>query len=87
VKVRSRKARMVNCLQVPENYLGEVVDFKPDKVLFIDGVDAALPPGDLLFMEFTGEERVGPIISTHGVPLDVSASYIKASIGASVALL
>ncbi|MGC8850111.1 MAG: hypothetical protein ACP5QI_06530, partial [Candidatus Bathyarchaeia archaeon] len=26
-------------------------------------------------------------ISTHGVPLDVSASYIKASIGASVALL
>jgi len=87
LKAKSRRIKMVNCLQVPENHLGEVIGFKPDKVLFIDGVDAGLPPGELVFAEFTGDEKIGPVISTHGVPLDVSASYLKASIGASVALI
>ncbi|MEM3108777.1 MAG: hydrogenase maturation protease [Candidatus Bathyarchaeia archaeon] len=87
LKASSRRVKMVCCLQVPENYLGEVISFKPDRILFIDGVDANLPPGELVFAEFTGEERIGPIISTHGLPLDVSAGYLKASTGASVALL
>lgn len=87
LKVGSPRVRVISCLQVPENYLGEVIGFKPDKVLFIDGVDAGLPAGEPIFTESLDDRRINLILSTHGIPLEVSASYIKASIGASTALL
>lgn len=87
LKVESQRVKVINCLQVPENYLGEVIDFKPDKVLFIDGIDAGLPAGELIFTESLDDRRINLILSTHGIPLNVSASYIRASVGASAALL
>jgi hydrogenase 3 maturation protease len=84
----SSKVKIINCREVPENYLGEIINYNPEKILFIDGISAGLPVGEPIFLQFTQNSPQEDItLSTHSLPLQVSANFIQNSIGASTALL
>ena len=84
----SSNVKIISCHEVPENYLGEIINYNPRKILFIDGISAGLPIGEPIFLQFTQNSPQEDItLSTHSLPLQVSADFIQKSIGASTALL
>ncbi len=76
---------VVNAEEVPENFLGPLVESHPDVVLFVDAVDLGAPAGSSAIVEPDDLDDTGPF--THRTPLGLTASLLQRMTGADVFLL
>ncbi|MFC2163126.1 hydrogenase maturation protease [Candidatus Altiarchaeota archaeon] len=59
--------QLIDASTVPENFIGQVTDFRPDKVIVFDAGDFSGSPGDIRV--FGGRDLSGASISSHRMPL------------------
>jgi hydrogenase 3 maturation protease len=79
------EATLLNCEEVPENYLGKIAENQPDIVLIIDALDFGLSPGAATLLE---EDELGGVgRSTHHAPLHLFMRCVKAETGAKIVIL
>lgn len=76
---------LFNCEMVPENFLTEVERFQPTHVLMIDAAQLDLEPGEARLIPT--EKITGVALSTHTMPLSLTAEILRANLGAEVVLL
>lgn len=66
----------IDCGDVPENYLGPILDSRPRHVVFCDAVDFGGAPGDIRLIDVS--ELSGSSISTHNASLSLLAKVLAA---------
>jgi hydrogenase 3 maturation protease len=76
---------LIDCGTVPETYVGPIRNFNPSHILMIDAAEIRSKPGTIRFV--LPEEIQGLTISTHTLPLNVFAEYLKRETNAEIALL
>ena len=76
---------LLNCEEVPENFLGKIAENQPDSVLIVDAIDFGLGPGSAALLEENELEREG--LSTHHAPLQLFINWVKAETGARIFVL
>lgn len=69
----------------PENFLGPIVRFRPDAVLFLDAARGGGAPGDIVWLRPAEADGCGG--STHAVSLEMLADYLTAETGAVIRVL
>ncbi|CAB49773.1 hydrogenase maturation peptidase HycI [Pyrococcus abyssi] len=79
------KAIIINCGNVPENYLGKIINANPDLVILVDAVHFGGKVGELVIVD--PEETLGEAFSTHSLPLKFLTRFIKENTNAKVLLL
>jgi hydrogenase 3 maturation protease len=72
---------VVDCGETPENYLGVIARFKPEKVLIIDAAHFGGAPGEIRIIR--KRDIAGGGASTHDAILTLFADYIEKQTGAS----
>ncbi|RLF23938.1 MAG: hypothetical protein DRN15_01330 [Thermoprotei archaeon] len=60
-----------------ENVIGEVINQRPEVLIFIDGVKAGLRPGDIVVCRLDEGKVRGGVLSTHAIPLQLLIRLIK----------
>ena len=86
--LRNRVSRNVLLIEggpVPENFIGKIKIFAPSHVLLIDAACFGGNPGDASLI--SPEQITGVIISTHAIPLHLTAELIREVTGAKIMLL
>ncbi len=78
-------ATLFDCEEVPENYLGEIVNARPETVVVVDAVNLGTEPGAVAVLQEEDFQSVG--WSTHHGSLRALIKYIKASTQAEVFVL
>jgi hydrogenase 3 maturation protease len=76
---------LIDCGTVPETYVGPVKKFNPSHVLMVDAAELSSKAGTVRFV--FPDEIQGLAISTHSLPLNVFADYLKKETNAEIALL
>ncbi len=79
------KAIILDCEDSPESYLGKIIEYKPDRIIFIDALDMKLEAGTLIF--FGADNLEGAKISTHNTSLKLYIDFIKKNVNTSVFIL
>ena len=70
----------------PENYLGKIIEEKPDTVVMIDVVDFGATPGE--FRVFDSEEiKTVNLFSTHNASLSLSINYLQNNLKLDIIVL
>jgi len=59
-----------------ENFFGVIARYKPKTILFIDGVDAGLKPGEIIFVDLNDINEIS-FISTHKIPISLFLKYLN----------
>ncbi|MEM2094284.1 MAG: hydrogenase maturation protease [Candidatus Bathyarchaeia archaeon] len=70
---------------VPEEFIGQIVDFKPTHILIIDAAILGLTPGSARFVERVETSRIA--VSTHTLPIQIFCEYLAKVTAAKVAWL
>ncbi|WP_010479808.1 hydrogenase 3 maturation endopeptidase HyCI [Thermococcus zilligii] len=83
--LKGLKVLVLNCGEVPESYMGKIISFKPDLVVFVDAVDFGGEHGELIIADPEG--TVGEAVSTHSLPLRLLVKYLKAQTKADFVLI
>jgi hydrogenase 3 maturation protease len=82
----SPSVHLIECETVPESFVDEIVEVRPDHVLLIDAALLGLRPGAAHL--YDAEEVLDvPSISTHTLPLRVFCEYVRRLTGAKIALI
>lgn len=68
-------AVLLNAGEVPESYIGRILDAQPETIAVIDAADFGAAPGDLAVLE--AEDIAGRSISTHRMTLGLFFRFIK----------
>ena len=72
----------------PENYIEPVARLKPARILFVDACDFGGKPGEFrLFSRAEFEELAYGLLSTHTLPLHLTAEMLAQETKASIELL
>jgi hydrogenase 3 maturation protease len=79
------RIRVVNCGETPENYLGVIAGYRPEKVIIIDAAHFGGEPGDVRIVK--KDDITGGGLSTHDAILTLFANYIEAEAGAETFFL
>jgi hydrogenase 3 maturation protease len=69
----------------PENMTGEIREFKPGLIVFIDAADMGEAPGTVRWIAM--DEIDGMSASTHRMPLSMLAQYLTLELGCDIVLL
>ena len=77
--------RVIDAEDVPENYLGQVMDQRPDTVLLIDCVDMKSAPGSVALFDEDRTTAYWP--STHRVPVCQLVDYLERTTNARIFLI
>ena len=77
--------RVIDAQDVPENYLGQVVDQRPDTILLIDCVDLKSAPGSVALLDEDRTAAYWP--STHRVPVCQLMDYLERTTNARILLI
>ena len=81
----SERVSVVDCGETPENFLGVIAGYSPDKVVIVDAAYFKGEPGEIRLIE---KERIeGGGFSTHDAILTLFADYIEAESGAKTFFL
>ena len=83
--ISSRRVVILDCGTIPENYIDIIEKFEPSHILVIDAAQIGLEPGDLMLVD--SKKIYGLTLSTHNLPLNIFADYLKKVAGAKIALL
>lgn len=78
-------ADLLDAGEVPESYLGRIIDSHPDTIIILDAVSLQAEPGSFAIMD-TSELTVSTC-STHRLPLALFMKYLKEQTGADVFLI
>jgi hydrogenase 3 maturation protease len=78
-------ADLLDCGEVPENFLGKIAQLHPNTILIIETVHFGAPPGAVAIIEADDFDRIS--YSTHHASLRLSMNYLKIEIGAEVFVL
>lgn len=70
---------VVDCGETPENYLGVIAAFKPDRILIIDAAEFGGSPGEVRVVKKS--EITGAGLSTHDAILTLFTDYIEKQTG------
>jgi len=81
----SSSVYLIECETVPESFIEPIIEFKPTHVLIIDAALLGLKAGAFNLVE--PGQLVGPIVSTHFLPLQIFCDYLEKTTGAKIALL
>jgi len=81
----SSSVYLIECETVPESFIEPIIEFKPTHVLIIDAALLGLRAGAFNLVE--PEQLVGPIVSTHFLPLQIFCDYLAKTTGAKITLL
>lgn len=76
---RLKEYGMKNILNVGnalENFFGVIAGYKPETILFIDGIYAGLKPGEIVFTEVKNIREVS-FASTHKIPIKLLIKYLN----------
>ncbi len=77
--------RVINCGDTPENFLKDVIEFEPERVILIDAARFGGKPGEVGIF---GRERIGSAgVSTHDAILELVIDRIEGETGAEVLLV
>jgi len=76
---------LFECEMVPENFLSEIERFEPSHVLMIDAAQLDLEPGEARLIPT--EKITGVALSTHTMPLSLTAEILRGNLGAEAVLL
>ncbi len=68
---RGLRDRVIVAGPSPELFAREIASRKPELVVFLDAVDAGLPPGSVVVAPLPGGEARVPPLSTHALPLSL----------------
>ncbi len=78
-------ATLLDCEEVPENFLGKIAENQPNSILIIDAVDLGENPGAVAILE---EDKLeGTSWSTHHPSLKLFINCVKADTGSNVLVL
>ena len=78
-------ATLLDCEEVPENFLGKIVDSQPDSVVIIDAVHLGASPGAVAILEQDDVDNMS--WSTHHTSLQLFMNCVKADTNADVFVL
>ena len=76
---------VLDCGQVPENYLGKVARLAPNDVLFVDAADLGEDPGSIALL--SGEDLTTQAVSTHSAGLAPAVEFLRIGLGVRCRLL
>jgi len=79
-------ATLLDCEEVPENFLGQIAESQPSSVLIIDAIDFGMNPGAAALFE-EDQLPTGRGLSTHHSSLQLFIKWVKAETGAQVFVL
>ncbi len=74
--VDERDVLLIDCERSPENFLGELQAFSPEKVILIDAVELGKPPGSIGLVDIHTIKK--QTMSTHKLPLNLFIDYLQA---------
>lgn len=77
---------LIECETTPENYLQEIIDFKPTHILIIDAAMLNLNPGEIVLL---GPEdlKINSAFSTHFLPIRLFCEHIAKASNVKIKLL
>lgn len=75
-------AALLDCGDVPENFLGRIVALEPDTIVVVDAADLEAEPGALGVIE--REDFASTSFSTHNPSLEPFARYLELETGADI---
>jgi hydrogenase 3 maturation protease len=78
-------ATLLDCEDVPENFLGQIAENQPSSVLLIDAIDFGMTPGATALLE--GDELEGVSLSTHHSSLQLFIKCLKAETKSNVLVM
>lgn len=79
-------ALLMDCGEVPENFIGEMKRLQPSHILFIDAVEMGADPGEFRFVD--DELLISRSLSTHKQSLKLLFAVLRESIpGVKITLL
>ena len=70
----------INGGSAPENFLGEIREFQPEMVVFIDAAVLGATPGTVKVIDTSREKITGISFCTHTLPLAIIAGYIQQTV-------
>ncbi len=82
---RTESFLLLDVSEVLENFFKPISDFKPEKILALDAVYMNKKPGEISLIPVNDLAEQG--ISTHGISLKLSLSYLAERLGINVYLL
>jgi hydrogenase 3 maturation protease len=71
-------AILLDCGEVPENFLGKIAEAHPDTILIIDAIDLGANPGAVAILEEGELRSLG--WSTHHAPLQLFINCVKTAL-------
>lgn len=79
------KADLLDAGEVPESYIGRIIETKPDTIIVVDAVHMQESPGTLAVIEIEELTRVS--WSTHRLSLTLFMQYLQEHTGSTVFLI
>ena len=70
----------INGGSAPENVLGEIRNFQPEIIVFIDAAILGEAPGTVKLIDTRREKISGVSFCTHSLPLTIIANYIRQAV-------
>ena len=77
--------RVIDAQDIPESYMRQVVDERPDTVVLIDSVDLDSSPGSVALLD--KDQVAGYMPSTHCMPLTLLMDYLERETHARIFLI
>ncbi|MFC1501320.1 hydrogenase 3 maturation endopeptidase HyCI [Elusimicrobiota bacterium] len=85
-KLRSEVSfSLIECGEVPENYLKQITNHKSGSIVFVDAVDMGKDPGEAELLDVNQLLQTG--MFTHGMSLNMMIDYVKKETDADIYLL
>jgi len=79
------KADLLDAGEVPESYVGRIIDSQPDTIIVVDAVEMQECPGTVAVIEIDELEKVS--WSTHRLSLALFMKYLQEQTGSNVFLV
>lgn len=70
----------------PENYLGKIIQDKPDNIIIIDAVDFGASPGEFRVLEVNDIKTIN-LFSTHNASLSLAINYLQNNLKVDIIIL
>jgi hydrogenase 3 maturation protease len=73
--LNTENVMLLDCGTAPENFIGKITWFDPERVVIVDAVDMGKEPGTVEVID-TGK-IIGDRVSTHKLPLSMFVEYLR----------
>ncbi len=74
-EIDDKDVLLLDCESSPENLLGELQEFSPDKVILVDAVNLGGKPGSIGMVDIHSIRKQA--MSTHKLPLNMFIDYLQ----------